>query len=238
MTLGTRTVKSDDQELVELYTGFEEWSEIIGDSLSILVDVFPPLRRLPDFLFPVRAQARAVHETQKELFLRHWNRVKAKIASGTALVSRRQHDIVVNVANLWASKRSIAIDVRKAQEAEGITDDLASYLCGFLVIAGSDTIATQLSVFLLAMVLHPEAQSLAQEEVDRVCGDRLPEQADAPSMPYIHGCLKETCRWLPAAILGIPHALMQDDEYMGYKIPKNAVVINNVWYGFKDSRLT
>lgn len=34
---------------------------------------------------------------------------------------------------------------------------------------------------------------------------------------------------MPTAIMGISHAAIQDDEYMGYRIPKGAGVMLNVW---------
>lgn len=76
-----------------------------------------------------------------------------------------------------------------------------------------------------AMVLFPEVAKAAQEELDRVCGDRLPTLEDMPDLPYIHGCVKESMRWMPTDILGVPHAVIRDDEYMGYTIPKGAGVI-------------
>jgi len=48
-------------------------------------------------------------------------------------------------------------------------------------------------------------------------------------LQYIRGCVKESMRWMPTAILGVPHAVIKDDEYMGYKIPKGAGVMWNVW---------
>ncbi|OCK92857.1 uncharacterized protein K441DRAFT_614020 [Cenococcum geophilum 1.58] len=64
------------------------------------------------------------------------------------------------------------------------------------------------------MILFPEAQEKAHEEIDRVIGDeRLPEWEDRENLPYIH------C-WLPSVPLGtVPHATSRDEEYMGYKIP-------------------
>jgi cytochrome P450 len=79
------------------------------------------------------------------------------------------------------------------------------------------------------MVLHPDVQKKAQEELDRVCGDRLPTMEDEPDLPYIRGCVKESMRWMPTDILGVPHAVIKDDEYKGYKIPKGASVMWNVW---------
>lgn len=77
------------------------------------------------------------------------------------------------------------------------------------------------------MILFPEVAEAAQEEIDRVCGSRLPTLDD--DLPYIRCCIKESMRWMPTAILGIPHAVIRDDEYLGYSIPKDASVILNVW---------
>ena len=77
------------------------------------------------------------------------------------------------------------------------------------------------------MVLFPEVAKTAQEEIDSVCGSRMPTPDD--DLPYIRACIKESMRWMPTAILGIPHAVMRDDEYMSYRIPKDASVILNVW---------
>lgn len=79
------------------------------------------------------------------------------------------------------------------------------------------------------MVLFPEVVKAAQEELDRVCGDRFPTLDDEMNLPYIRGCVKESMRWMPTDILGVPHAVIRDDEYMGYKIPKGAGVMWNVW---------
>lgn len=85
------------------------------------------------------------------------------------------------------------------------------------------------------MVLHPEVVKIAQEELDRVCGSRFPTLDDEENLPYIRACVKESMRWMPTAILGAPHATIQDDEYLGYKIPKGAGVMLNVWAIHMDS---
>ena len=50
--------------------------------------------------------------------------------------------------------------------------------------------------FLLAMVLHPEVQKRAQEELDRVVGkNNLPSMDDRPNLPYVDAICKECLRW-------------------------------------------
>jgi cytochrome P450 len=71
------------------------------------------------------------------------------------------------------------------------------------------------------MVLYPDIQKKAQQELDSVIGrGRLPEFTDRPSLPYIDSIVKETIRWNPVAPLGssvtnasirpIANALTQD----------------------------
>ena len=98
------------------------------------------------------------------------------------------------------------------------------------------------------MVLYPEVQKKAQEEIDAVMGpNRLPDFQDRPSLPYINAIVKESMRWhlvLPLGGLflifikvttilksskGVAHMSTNDDEYNGYYIPKGTIMIANSW---------
>ena len=109
-----------------------------------------------------------------------------------------------------------------------------------------------METFFLAMCTHPHAQHAAQAELDNVIGnDRLPSMADRARLPYIEALMKEVIRWSPIAPmgelsilchfilanvpLGIPHRLMQEDTYEGYKIPAGSIVMANIWYIYMHS---
>ena len=52
-----------------------------------------------------------------------------------------------------------------------------------------------LSSFILAILTHPEVQTKAQEEIDRVIGrGRLPDLSDRTELPYINAILNEVLR--------------------------------------------
>jgi len=90
-------------------------------------------------------------------------------------------------------------------------------------------------VFLLAMLLYPNAQKRAQDEIDAVVGvDRLPDFDDKPSLPFLEAIFRETLRWYPVVPLGIPHASTNSDIYRGYDIPAGALVIANIWALSRD----
>ena len=76
------------------------------------------------------------------------------------------------------------------------------------------------------MALNPEAQKKAQAEIESVVGSkRFPEPKDRENLPYIQAVIHETLRWKPVVPLNTPHTVIEDDEYEGYFIPKDTVVI-------------
>jgi hypothetical protein len=62
--------------------------------------------------------------------------------------------------------------------------------------------------FILAMVIYPEIQKLAQAEIDAVVGqDRFPTFEDKDKLPYIGALTLELLRWAPVSPQGQPHDL-------------------------------
>jgi cytochrome P450 len=85
------------------------------------------------------------------------------------------------------------------------------------------------------MMLFPEVQKKAREEIDRVIGsDRLPVIADRDRLPYLWAAMKETHRWHPVGPTGIAHATTAEDIWNGYRIPKGAIIVANTWWFTHD----
>ncbi|SLM39186.1 cytochrome p450 [Lasallia pustulata] len=233
MIYGFRTTDVDDPKLLRIFEvcdctppecgnawakmlmncqqGVEKVSQAASLGTAALLDVYPILRYLPNICVPIRPYAKALHKSEHDLFVGNWMDAKNAIKNGTA-------------------KHSFCVNIIKAQEVSQFSDSLAGYIGGNLLEAGSETTADTLVGFVQAMLVFPDVQQRAQEEIDRVVGpDRLPTMADEPNLPYIRACVKETLRWMPTVPLGIPHAVIRDDAYMGYTIPKGAGVALNIW---------
>ncbi|KAK0622035.1 cytochrome P450 [Bombardia bombarda] len=217
MTFGYRMPTSDDSRLLEMFDIFESFSEMMGSKASNLLNVYPILRKLPDIFLPMRKFGKELHERERRLFMGHYQDTRARLKDGT-------------------SKPCCCIDLLRLQKEQNFSEDLACYMSGSLLQAGSETTSAVLIGFFQAMVIFPEVARLAQAELDRVCGDRLPDLNDVHDLPYIRGCMKESLRWMPTVVLGVPHAVTQDDSYIGYHIPKDATVILNVWSIHNDAK--
>ncbi|KAF4953618.1 hypothetical protein FGADI_5954 [Fusarium gaditjirri] len=211
MVFGWRSPIYQDPKLMQLFDGFAEFAKINQTGIAALLDSFPVLRKLPDLLLPVQRKAKELHKKEKDLYLSHWLKAKQDIADGSI-------------------KPCFCVGLAEAQEKEKFGDAQAAYISGTLLEAGSDTTSSTLYAFVQAMLLYPEIQRKAQDEIDKVIGKRMPTMDDEHSLRYVRACMKETLRWMPTTILGaVPHAVTQDDTYNGYLIPKGAGVFNNVW---------
>ncbi|TFK33963.1 cytochrome P450 [Crucibulum laeve] len=87
---------------------------------------------------------------------------------------------------------------------------------------------------ILLLMDHPEVFKRAQVEVDSILQPgHLPDFGDMESLPYIMAIIKETMR-LRVIVPLVPHMAQAEDEYNGYRIPKDSIVIANAWAMLQD----
>lgn len=146
-----------------------------------MVDVLPFLKYLPDWLpgtgfKQIAKEYKAVNEALVEV---PFDLVKQRMARGSQPPS-----FVSNLLDATGSSVKDDYDIK--------------WTAASMYAGGSDTISITLRWFFLAMLLHPEIQKKAQEEIDRVVGDsRLPTHEDRKTLPYVTAIVDETLRWEP-----------------------------------------
>ncbi|KAF2759428.1 cytochrome P450 [Pseudovirgaria hyperparasitica] len=183
-----------------------------------LVDVFPFLRFLPDwapgagFKGTARSMAKQLQETTE----RPYEFVKEQMRKGKA-------------------KTSFLTQALENIGADAQMERIHKWSASSMYLGGADTTVSSLMTFFLAMMVCPNVQKKAQEELDRVIGgDRLPVSADKGTLPYIDAIVKEVHRWHPVAPMALPHCADKDDSINGYRIPKGALLLPNNWWFTHD----
>ncbi|EIM88908.1 cytochrome P450 [Stereum hirsutum FP-91666 SS1] len=216
---GMEPIKSKDDPLVVRINDLMH--RLVRATLpgAFLVEIFPVMKRLPEFLAPWKKEGLEWHRRDTVMFQEFMDKVRGQMKAGE-------------------SKPSFAAGLIEKEKHHNLSKKEESWLAGTMFGAGAETTAAALSVFFLAMRLYPDVMRKAQAEIDSVVGrDRLPTFEDRARLPYIRAIVKEVLRWRPVGPLGLPRRAMQDDVYEGYFIPKGTLVIANVWAMNRDPTL-
>ncbi|RDB17677.1 O-methylsterigmatocystin oxidoreductase [Hypsizygus marmoreus] len=208
-------ITSDDDPYIDITEHASHALGNVGAPGSTPVDYFPFLRYLPSW-FPGTFYAGFARDNKTVIDTMHdypFARVQKDIAEGKG-------------------KPSFVADHLEKMHREGLVDPDALVdikgAAAVMYCAGAETTWSTLSYFFFAMVLHPECQRRAQDEIDAVIGfGRLPEFNDRLSLPYVESVFQEVLRWHGAVPLGVPHLSMEDDIYRGMFIPKRSLIIAN-----------
>jgi cytochrome P450 len=208
MTLAySKRVESRTNREMEMLTKIaDNIAAAVSRTTTGLVEGFPILNRLPRWAAPWKRMGDEFFAITDDFF-------QENMRYGQASTSYN-----------WARQLS------DMKDAQGLSFTELSYILGVLLEAGIETTTGVLEFFTVASVLHPESVGKAQEELDSVVGpNRLPSFDDISNLPYVNAFIKEVLRWRPIGPMLTLHASIKDDEYLGYHIPKGAIVIANQW---------
>lgn len=176
-----------------------------------IVNLLTPLQNIPDPLNPWNAMEYKRKNQMKEAFCEAQQDVIERYNAGTAEGSWTK---------LWLEKAP-------GLEKGGLSQVEAAHAVGSNALVAIVTIGSPLHSFFAACCHYPSWLPRLQEELDRVCGDRLPTMQDLPRLPVLRACVKETLRWRQPTPLGVPHVNIEDDVYEGYFIPKGSILHAN-----------
>ncbi|KAF2787573.1 cytochrome P450 [Melanomma pulvis-pyrius CBS 109.77] len=172
-----------------------------------ITNVLTPLWHLPQFINPWKIKEKKRHDDQQAWWMERLVTTRHLMRRG------KQLPCFTRTFLETADKTSISGDYE------------ASSVIGMMALVGVFTVAGPLYYFLVSMIHHPDWQVRCQEEIDKVCGGRMPTLRDMPHLPVLRACIKETMRWRPNVPTGVAHECEADDWYKGYFIPKGTRIL-------------
>ncbi|PHU25355.1 Geraniol 8-hydroxylase [Capsicum chinense] len=102
----------------------------------------------------------------------------------------------------------------------------------------TDTTSNTLEWAMAELLKNPHTLEKAQEELEQVIDrGKLIDEADVANYLYFRCIVKETFRIRPQAPFLVRHKAVEDVEFCGYIIPKDSLVLVNVWAIGRDSSL-
>ncbi|KIJ44585.1 hypothetical protein M422DRAFT_168011, partial [Sphaerobolus stellatus SS14] len=189
---------------------------------NFLVDILPWMKYIPAWMPGAEFQRKAVK----------WRQYAADMLELPFREAKRRMDEGNPEACFVSSRLSeIGADATSHPDDEAIIKNTAASLFA----GGTDTTVNTVRAFMLAMVLYPDVQKKAQQEIDALLGlQRLPDVGDMDALPYVMAVCKETLRWHALLPVGVAHMASEDDVVNGYFIPKGTIVFGNSWTLLRD----
>ncbi|KAF9220855.1 cytochrome P450 [Gyrodon lividus] len=216
VTYGYDVVPNNDHFVTKIERFVNLFLTVLTPERAALLGAFPFLAHIPSWLPGGRYKQRAAE----------CRALAADVLNDPVTYVKDQMEISQGSGT---ARKSLVYDL--FEKENGKTDEEAvKAVAASLFLGGAETTSSILLVFLLAMVLNPNIQTRAQEEIDQVVGgERLPDFDDWPYLPYVEAVYLETLRWGAVVPLGLPHMTSTSDIYEGMYIPKGAIILTNLW---------
>ena len=116
------------------------------------------------------------------------------------------------------------------EKALPITEDHVVLTMNDIFSAGLETTSTCVLWALAYLAINQKVQERLHQELDDVIGrERLPELADKPNLPYLEATIHEVLRYSSLVPLLFPHSTTTDTNLNGFEIPRDTIVLFNVW---------
>ncbi|XP_029359631.1 steroid 21-hydroxylase [Echeneis naucrates] len=204
-------------ELQQLHSCLNEIVALWGSSWISALDFFPILRKFPNPVFH-----RLLKEVAKrdEIIKQHLKNYKAQ--------DKKNGDTITGALLQGLEKYN------NTDEGVLLTDTHVHMATVDLLIGGTETNASMMN-WIVAFLLHrPEVQTRVYEELCTVLEGRYPKYSDRHRLPILCSLIDEVLRLRPAAPLALPHRAIRDSSIAGYFIPKDTVIIPNLFGAHHD----
>lgn len=198
-------------ELQQLHSCLNEIVALWGSSWISALDSFPLLRKLPNPVF-----SRLLKEVvRRDAFIQTYlNSYKS--------LEKKNEDAITG---------SILLGL---EDNVMLTDSHVHMATVDLLIGGTETTAAWLN-WTIAFLLHrPEVQTRVHEELRTVLDGQVPKYSDRQRLPVLNALINEVLRLRPVAPLAVPHRAIRNSSIAGYFIPKNTVIIPNLFGAHHD----
>ncbi|KAL7153068.1 hypothetical protein ABFS83_04G140400 [Erythranthe nasuta] len=132
----------------------------------------------------------------------------------------------------------VLLDLEKKEK--GLSDSDMIAVLWEMIFRGTDTVAILLEWILARMILHPEIQSKAQQEIDGVIRktDATISDSDLQNLPYIQAIVKETLRMHPPGpLLSWARLAVHDVQVGPHFIPAGTTAMVNMWAIAHDEKV-
>ncbi|KAF8997759.1 cytochrome P450 [Cyathus striatus] len=212
---GLKVTSEDDPYVTVAERALKTLNDLLSPTGSYLVETFPLLKMVPEWFPGAEFQRIAKKGRKDSLDLKN-------IPFAASMEAMRNGTILPSFVYEGLADVQNRENIDYIQHTQNIKE-----IAVMAYLGAVDTTYGSITIFILAMMKHPEVQKAAQRELDLVLDERLPEHDDIPSIPYVTALLREVLRWEAIVPMGLPHCSTEDDMFRGYYIPAGTIILPN-----------
>lgn len=135
-------------------------------------------------------------------------------------------------------QRNLSNSSPKDNPLNNDNEEIVKMLSADVFGAGLETVSNALCWAMAYVVNNPKIQQSLHRELDSAVGrHRLPTIEDKPNMPLLQATVLEVLRISSVLPLALPHQTSAETTLGGYTIPKDTLVVINLWAVNHDPRV-
>nr|ARG41840.1 cytochrome P450 CYP304A1 [Bactrocera dorsalis] len=194
-----------------------------GDDYGKMLSVIPWIR----YIFPKWSAYDVLTEANKFLYEYFAKIVDEHIATYDECSERNFLDLYIKQMKLEHAEQQVDVYYR-TQFIMGLID---------FAFPAFTALGVQMTFLLQHLLLQPEVMKRIQAEIDEVVGrGRLPTLEDRKNLHFTEAAVREGLRIETLVPSDVPHKALVDTELMGYKIPKDTIVVPSLYAFHADER--
>ena len=204
----------------------DEFSDLIKPNAA---ELFPILRRVPEFMGMARWKERA-RNVREHCFKTGRQFISAAKDQRAALDGGKPIEWESILAKMLREQRDAdASGGHKDGSPEAYTTAEMGHTGFHIVASATASSLAVMSTMLLLLAKYPDMQDRIRDEMLTASGGGPPRASQVAGWRFTEAFWNEMHRWRPVTPAGIPHAAAKDDVYEGHVIPKGTATLINVW---------
>ena len=222
------TGKSADTDDLERLWQLNDNINQLASGLGFVLDFVPIVRILPGMFGNMFREAIAA----RDLFLNKFYFSVKNAANEADGGKQDEQGMVINLIRLQH-------EINKHAKSQIITESDMKGIVLDIGVASTDTTASTLINAFAFLLTHPNVAQKIRNEVDDVVGSsRLSRFSDREAMPYTMATVFEVLRYTSGASpFSLPHQAFDDQNFEGYFIEKQSVILSNHWFIHHDPKV-
>ncbi|XP_063397375.1 cytochrome P450 2J2-like [Mytilus trossulus] len=205
---------------------FDKFVKVITE--TVVNEYTPKVNILPVLLHIPKVKSRCDHCIEQNNLIRAWFQKQ---------IDEHKETLKEDHWRDFIDAYLVQIKKMKRESDTQFTEENLKYVILDLFSGGTETTSSTIGWAVLCLVNHLEIQEKIRAEMLKNVSSGPPTLSDRNTLPYCEAVIHEVMRMEPILPMSISHTTSEDTVVNGYRIPKGAIVVPNLYSVMHDEKV-